>query len=126
MLIRSPICNGIKITVARPRDRFGRFIKQRGWYINEKGYPRYSAGKHRGRYVHRVKMERKLGRKLRKDEDVHHRNKNKLDFRLRNLEVVDKDMHGWYSSKQYWFMRQKDKKEKDRWDGYFKAQAANA
>jgi hypothetical protein len=71
-------------------------------------------------------MERKMGRKLKKDEDVHHRNGNKLDFRFRNLEVHGHSEHGWYSSKQFWFMREKDKREEKRWNEHFKSKAAHA
>ena len=38
-------------------------------------------------------MEQKLGRKLLKDEQVHHINGNPLDNRLENLEVLDCATH---------------------------------
>jgi hypothetical protein len=91
----------------------------KGWCISSKGYPRYCSGKNRDKYVHRVKMEEYLGRPLRKDEDVHHKQGNKLDFRISQLEVRDHTMHGWYSAVQFWFMREKDKKERKAWDEYF-------
>jgi HNH endonuclease len=43
---------------------------------------------------HRHVMERKLGRKLRNDELVHHRNEIKGDNREENLELVSARMHG--------------------------------
>lgn len=102
------------------RDARGRFKKARGWYLNEKGYPRYSSGPNRGRYVHRVKVEQKLGRKLKDDEDVHHKDRDKTNFRLRNLQVLGHREHGWVSAKQHFYMQHlKEPADKREWDSYF-------
>src|SRR3990172_11476269 len=42
---------------------------------------------------HRYFMEQYLGRKLDTDEIVHHKNGNKLDNRLDNLELIDRAEH---------------------------------
>lgn len=107
------------------RDKLGRFKKQRGWYVNEKGYPRYSAGPNRGKYVHRVKMALHLRRELTKDEDVHHQDGDKKNWRISNLEVQGHDFHGWFSAAQHWLMQQRDIKAKKEWDAYFGAPAEN-
>ena len=43
----------------------------------------------KSRRLHRVLMERHLGRKLLPHEHVHHKNENKRDNRVENLEVMD-------------------------------------
>jgi len=36
--------------------------------------------------------------------DVHHKNGNKLDFRRKNLMVLDHTTHGFISAKQHYFV----------------------
>ena len=98
------------------RDEKGKFKKSRGWYIDEKGYPKFSAGPHRGRRVHIVIMERMCGHPLEKGEIVHHKDMNKRNFRRNNLEVMSTNEHNAVSAKQYWFLKNLEKKEKARWD----------
>jgi hypothetical protein len=94
-------------------DRNGRY------HLTEKGYFRYHSSHHRNRYVHRVIVEQKLGRQLRKDEDVHHRNGVKTDNRLRNLQILSHTEHGWVSAKQHWYMKRKEETDKKEWEEYF-------
>ena len=48
-----------------------------------------------GKYVfeHRRIMENYLGRKLLPNEVVHHKNENKLDNRIKNLQIMSKNEH---------------------------------
>lgn len=92
------------------RDERGRFAIESGMFIDSKGYWRYSAGEYRDRRVHRVLMEKHLGRELRKDEHVHHRDGNKLNNGDHadgqwNLKVLGESEHNAVSSKQYWFLK---------------------
>lgn len=57
------------------------------------GYPRFSSGPHRGQYVHRVLKERQVGRKLKPEEEVDHKNGKREDFNTKNTQVMSKPKH---------------------------------
>lgn len=61
-------------------------------FINSDGY-RVITVNDRQIKEHRHVMEQHLGRKLRPDENVHHRNLDKLDNRVDNLEVMPHATH---------------------------------
>jgi len=42
---------------------------------------------------HQVKMEKKIGRRLREDERVHHKNEKKSDNRMSNLKLTTAKQH---------------------------------
>ena len=80
--------------------------KRRGlMFKDKKGYKKYSDSE---KLVHRHVAERKLGRKLRKGEVVHHINRDKTDNRRSNLFV-------FRSQKGHHAAHKKDKKRFGRW-----------
>jgi hypothetical protein len=105
------------------KDAKGKFCRgdgeSFGTYVDEKGYPRMSAGPHRGVRVHTLVAEAMLGRKLEPHEDVNHKNQNKLDPAWTNLEVLDHRKHGWVSSQQAQFMRRREAAAKAEWEAEF-------
>lgn len=83
-----------------------------------KKYPRISAGPLRHKYVHRVVAAALLGRELTKDEEVHHKDGDKLNFNWDNLMVLGEKDHGWVTAKQAWYMRERDDRLKREWDDF--------
>lgn len=62
-------------------------------WIGNHGYRVVATGKPGGALEHRLVMEAHLGRLLGRFENVHHKNGNKLDNRITNLELVAHGEH---------------------------------
>lgn len=70
-----------------------------GTTINVAGYKLIKVGD-KYLYEHRLVMEEFLGRKLKKDEVVHHRDENRLNNDISNLELLEKREHDRYHTTQ--------------------------
>jgi len=70
--------SGFQRTDRREKDGYFQYKGKRGW-----------------RFTHRLIAEKKIGRRLKRDEEVHHRNRNKKDNSFFNLEVMKKEDHNW-------------------------------
>lgn len=75
--------------------------KQRKKTISFHGYERVSIDKNKRVLVHRYVMEQHLGKKLTKDEHIHHKNGNKLDNRLENLQIVSQLEHNLVHKRKF-------------------------
>lgn len=65
----------------------------KGGLSNSDGYLIITHGKEAGKLHHRKVMEEFLGRKLRKDEIVHHINHDRKDNRIQNLKIMTREEH---------------------------------
>ena len=107
------------------RDVKGRFTAKSFCYIDDKGYPRIGAGPLRGCRLHRIVAAAKLGRPLTKDEDVHHKDGDKLNFAPDNLEVLGHKEHGCVSAKQHHYLKEGDVQLKSEWDEFLESESTS-
>ena len=64
-----------------------------GVSIKPSGYVEYTRGPNKGRCVHVVAMEEAIGRRLEKDEVVHHIDHNRSNNDLSNLQLMSRAAH---------------------------------
>lgn len=64
-----------------------------GVSIKPNGYVEFTRGPHKGRSVHDVTMEERIGRRLMRDEVVHHIDGNRSNNDLHNLALMTRSAH---------------------------------
>ena len=91
-----------------------------GTRVDAKGYLVIKAGPHRDVRVATLVLEAKLGRKLRPDEDCHHKDGDKLNLGEcgSNLEALGKAEHGAVSNKQRMFLKLREEHERKQWEDH--------
>lgn len=90
-----------------------------GLHKSHKGYLRISAGPLRHQYVHRIVAEAMLQRPLEGQEEVHHRDGDKLNCAWTNLLVLDAITHSAVSNRQRYYLKQKYSREEAAFKAYF-------
>lgn len=78
------------------RDRISQARLSMNWKgisLKPNGYFEVTRGENKGRLLHRVVIEEHIGRKLKPTEIVHHKNENKTDNRIDNLQVMTRSEH---------------------------------
>lgn len=83
------------------------------------GYIKFTAGPLRDKLAHVEIAEAMLGRELREDETVHHKDGDTKNPHWRNLKVIDVKTHGAVSARQHWYLKQKFSQEEAAWRAYF-------
>lgn len=78
-----------------------------------------SSGPCRHKFVHILVAEGMLGRPLRKDEHVHHKDGQTQNCHWTNLIVLKDDTHNAVSNRQYWYLKQKFAREDAAWKAFF-------
>lgn len=73
------------------------------------GYIEYTRGENKGRSVHVVAMEKHLGRRLFQFECVHHKDENKINNDLSNLQLMTRSEHSRLHSKKNILNRKREK-----------------
>lgn len=82
--------------------------KSKGISLKPNGYYEITTGKNKGRSLHSVIMEIHIGRKLKKDEIVHHVNGVKTDNRIENLEIMTRSEHAKHHAMESLKNRERD------------------
>ena len=81
-----------KAKIADHRRAWGE-LNAKGFSVKPNGYAEVTRGPNKGRGLHRVVAEQKIGRRLRGDEVVHHLDGNPLNNEPGNLEVMTHSEH---------------------------------
>lgn len=81
-----------KMNISKSKSLKGK-MESDGVRITSNGYAEFTRGDHKGRLVHHVVMEQRIGRPLFYDECVHHINRDRLDNSINNLALMTRSAH---------------------------------
>lgn len=84
--------------------------KGKGTRITSNGYFEYTMGEHKGRLVHVVIIEKRIGRRLYSNECGHHKDENKQNNDPNNLDLMTKSEHMRLHALKNNHLRKRDKK----------------
>ena len=84
--------------------------KGKGTTLKPNGYIEYTAGPHKFRSVHAVLMEEKIGRRLFANECVHHKDENRSNNDIDNLQLMTRSEHARLHALENNQKRSRDKK----------------
>ena len=83
-------------------------LYSKGMSVKPSGYLEYTRGKNKFRSVHVVTVENQIGRKMRKNEVVHHKDHNKLNNDISNLELMTRSEHASIHAKENYTKRSRN------------------
>lgn len=89
---KRPLTQAWKDNISAARNKWAE-KNAKGTRITSHGYVEYTRGPHKGRSVHDVTMEERIGRRLRSDEHVHHIDENRQNNDDNNLALVTGSGH---------------------------------
>lgn len=93
--------------IRNSRRRWGD-ANAKGQSIKPSGYSEYTRGPYKGRLVHVVMMEKHIGRRLYRNECVHHINHDRQDNRIDNLRLMTVSEHARLHARENNDNRQRD------------------
>ena len=85
-----------------------RAISAKGTSLKPNGYIEITRGEHKGKSQHRVVMEEHLGRKLLTSEHVHHKDHDRSNNILSNLEVMTASEHAKHHANERMLRKRRD------------------
>lgn len=89
---RGPLSDEAKQNISKGRLIWSK-ENARGSRITQNGYIEYTKGEHKGRSEHVIKMENRLGRRLKVDECVHHIDGDRKNNCENNLALMTRSGH---------------------------------
>ncbi len=97
--IKKPHSELTKIRMKEARLKWGE-KNAKGISLKPSGYYEITKGNNKGKMLHIIIMEEHIGRKLSKNEVVHHKNGVKTDNRIENLEIMTNSEHSRFHAKE--------------------------